>query len=48
MKLLLLASFIYLISSVTTNCDAGSVVNNVGVCVKPSYIEGCYLYASAT
>lgn len=38
MKLLILASLIYLISSVTSTCDAGSVPNNEGLCVKPDFI----------
>ena len=47
MKTLLIVALIYMVSSTALDCGPGAVVNNEGVCVKPSYIEGCYQYASS-
>lgn len=48
MKILILICMIYLINPLTPTCDPASTPTPTGVCVKPTYIEGCHTYASST
>lgn len=48
MKFAIIASLLAFAFTTTPVCEPASVPTISGVCVRPTYIEGCYSYATAT
>lgn len=46
MKIVATSLLALFVSAEAYICEPGSVPNSQNICIKPKYIEGCYVYAT--